>query len=119
MNSNILYNEKNDNMYMLIEQLGEGSFSQVWFAIEINNLVSSIKNKIPFIYNLRALKIHFEECDEQGMLETKINDILIFDNKKSDLINYPIHFFNHKEKNIIIVWDSKKYKKLGFVDEII
>jgi hypothetical protein len=33
MNSNILYNEKNDNLYLLIYKLGKGSYSTVWFCI--------------------------------------------------------------------------------------
>ena len=38
MESNIIYDEKNDYLYILLYKLGHGSYATVWFAIEINLL---------------------------------------------------------------------------------
>ena len=65
MNSNILYNEKNDNLYILLYQLGQGAFSTVWFSYEICNFMKDvIRKKINtnnIIINVRALKIHNDD----------------------------------------------------------
>jgi hypothetical protein len=85
MNSNVLYNEKNDNLYILLYQIGEGAFSTVWFAYEISNFMKDvIKKKIStnnIIINARALKIHNDDSYKEGMIETKINDIIHYNNK--------------------------------------
>jgi len=105
MNSNILYNEKNDNLYILLYQLGQGAFSTVWFSYEICNFMKDvIRKKINtnnIIINVRALKIHKDDSYKEGILETKINDILQFNKTKSNLINYPLSFFI--EDDIVII----------------
>lgn len=103
MYSNILHDEKNDNIYILIYKLGKGSFADVWFCIELNNFYSNFKNNCVII-NHKALKIHKSDSSEQGYLETKIDKLLILNNKKSSLINYPLSYFEIDE-HVIIVYD--------------
>ena len=130
MDSNILYDDCNDNIYLLINKLGEGAFAEVWFAIEINKFINKIKSKNKFNYHLRALKIHFNDCQEQGNLETKIKEVLKINNQYCDLINYPLSYFNNNE-NVIIVYELalgslydilKKFNKkldISFINKII
>ena len=109
MNSNIIYNDKNDNLYILLYQIGQGAFSTVWFTFEISNFMKDvIKKKINsnnIIINARALKIHNDDAYTEGMMETKINDIIIFNNKKSNLINYPLSFFVLDDEIVIVVYE--------------
>ena len=60
MNSNLIYDEKNDNLYILIYKLGKGACSTVWFAIELNKFLETTKQKKINIL-CRALKIHNSE----------------------------------------------------------
>jgi serine/threonine-protein kinase SRPK3 len=109
MNSNIIYNDKNDNLYILLYQIGQGAYSTVWFTFEISNFMKDIiKKKIStnnIIINPRALKIHNDDSYKEGMMETKINDIIIFNNKKSNLINYPLSFFVLDDEIVIVVYE--------------
>lgn len=45
MVSNIIYDEKNDNLYLLLYKLGKGSYSTVWFSIQFKSFVNNIKIK--------------------------------------------------------------------------
>jgi len=105
MSSNILYDEVNDNLYILVYKLGRGSYAIVWFAIELTKFIQTIKNnKINISY--KALKIHNSEDFEEGILETKINSILK-DNtgKKTEYINYPLSHFIYNEDIVIVVYN--------------
>ena len=42
MVSNIIYDEKNDNLYLLIYKLGKGSYATVWFSIQLKGFVNNI-----------------------------------------------------------------------------
>ena len=131
MVSNIIYDEKNDNLYLLIYKLGKGSYSTVWFSIQFKCFVNNIKNKKKLVIQHYALKIHNEEDYEEGMLETKINNLLSINGKRSDHINYPKSHFIYDENIVIIVYETaicslydfhKIYKKnfdIEFVDKII
>ena len=68
MDSNLLYNEKNDNLYLLIYKLGKGSYSTVWFSIEYKHFINNIKNRKKWEINHCALKIHNPEDYDEGML---------------------------------------------------
>ena len=43
VNSNFLYVEDKDILYILIYKLGKGSYSTVWYSIEVENFFSKIK----------------------------------------------------------------------------
>jgi serine/threonine-protein kinase SRPK3 len=104
--SNYLYNDITDTFYILIYKLGSGSYSNVWFSLEFENFHSKIKNKKQLKINPRALKIHNEECYEQGETEMEINKYIL-DNlkKKSPYINYPLSSFVYDETYFIVVYD--------------
>ena len=131
MDSNIIYNENEDCLYILIYILGEGSYATIWFTLEIPKFISSIKSKKNHEINARALKVHLEDSYDEGILETKINDILVFNNKKSDLINYPLKHFIYNENIVILVYELalgslydilKKFNKrldINFIEKII
>lgn len=131
MDTNILYDDKTDTLYVLIEQLGEGSFATVWLAIEIIKFTYYIKIKRPFEINLRALKIHLDDSFDEGMLETKINEILTYNGKKSNLVNYPLGHFIHDEVHVVVIYELglgslydilKKFNRkldIKFVEKII
>jgi len=104
MDSNIIYDEKNDNFYIILYKIGEGAFSTVWFSIEIVNFFQNLKDKKKVI-NYKALKIHKDDSYDVGMLETKINEILTINKQKSEIINYPCSFFIHNEDYVILVYD--------------
>lgn len=104
MDSNIIYDEKNDNFYIILYKIGEGAFSTVWFSIEIVNFFQNLKDKKKVI-NYKALKIHKDDSYDVGMLETKINEILTINKQKSEIINYPCSFFIHNENYVILVYD--------------
>ena len=64
MNTNILYDKKQESLYILIYKLGKGSFATVWFSIEIKNFYKNIKNGTlndKKNISCKALKIHNEE----------------------------------------------------------
>lgn len=104
--SNYLYNDETDTFYILIYKLGSGSYSNVWFSLEFENFHSKIKNKKPLKINPRALKIHHEECYEQGETEMEINKCILDNNKKkSPYINYPLSCFVYDETYFIVVYD--------------
>ena len=102
MNSNILYNEKNDNLYLLIYKLGKGSYSTVWFSIEYKHFINNIKNMKKWEINHCALKIHNPEDYDEGMLETKIDSYLFLNGKPSQNINYPKYELIVTSKEIFI-----------------
>jgi hypothetical protein len=52
MSSNILYDEVNDNLYILVYKLGRGSYAIVWFAIELTKFIKTISlNNINWCIN--------------------------------------------------------------------
>jgi len=130
MNSNILYDGENDNLYVLIYRLGKGACATVWFAVEFAKFMSSIKNrKLNVLY--KALKIHNSGDFDEGMLETKINELLPKTEQDSIYINYPVSHFIHDDNIVIVVYEvaigslydiSKMYDKnlpSEFVNKII
>lgn len=105
MDTNILYDSNKDTLYIKIYKLGEGSYAEVWCCIEIPRLLYLTRIKKPFEYKLKALKIHLDDSFDEGMLETKINEILIKDGTKSNYINYPIDHFVFDSIYVVIVYD--------------
>jgi len=103
--NNFLYNELNDSLYILIYKLGKGSYSTVWFSIEIENFFSKMKNKKLLKFNARALKIHNDDSFDQGIIETEMSKLLVIDNKKCNNINYPLSYFIYNNKNVIVVYE--------------
>lgn len=104
--SNFIYNESADTFYILVYKLGKGAYSSVWYSLEFENFYSKIKNKKPFKINPRALKIHNENCYEQGLIEIDINKTLLDNNKKkSQYINYPLGNFIHEDIYVIVIYD--------------
>jgi serine/threonine-protein kinase SRPK3 len=106
MNSNILYNEKNDNLYLLIYKLGKGSYSTVWFSIEYKHFINNIKNRKKWEICHCALKIHNPEDYDEGMLETKVDSYLFLNGKRSSNINYPKSYFIYDENIVIVVYET-------------
>jgi serine/threonine-protein kinase SRPK3 len=132
VNSNFLYVEDKDTLYILIYKLGKGSYSTVWYSIEVENFFSKIKNKKILKFNPKALKIHHEDSYDVGIVETEIGKILIDSNKKKcPNINYPTSHFIYDDVYVIVVYDVaigslydvlKEFDKklpLEFVKEII
>jgi serine/threonine protein kinase len=128
--NNFIYNDSADIFYILIYKLGKGAYSSVWFSLEFENFFSKIKNNKTLKINPRALKIHNEDCYDQGMIEMDINKLL--DNKKKfAYINYPLSNFIYDDIYVIIVYEVaigslydilKEFNKklpLKFVFEII
>lgn len=105
MDTNILYNEDKDTLYIKIYKLGEGSYAEVWYCIEVPKIMYFTRIKKKFDFKMRALKIHLDDSYDQGILETKIGEVLLLNNTKSDNINYPIDFFIHDKINVIVVYD--------------
>ncbi len=105
LDTNILYNQEKDTLYILIYKLGEGSYAEVWFCIEIPKLTYHVKIKKPFEYSLRALKIHMDDSFDEGMLETRINEVLTLNNKKCENINYPLGYFVHEETYVVVIYE--------------
>lgn len=106
VNSNFLYVEEKDILYILIYKLGSGGYSTVWYSIEIENFYSKIKNKKNLKFNSRALKIHIDTALNQGLLETKISKLLVNSNKKKcPNINYPISYFIHDDIFVVVVYE--------------
>lgn len=106
MVSNIIYDEKNDNLYLLIYILGKGSYATVWFSIQLKGFVNNIKTKKKIDLHHYALKIHNEEDYDEGMLETKIDSYLSKNGKRSELINYPKSHFVYDESIVIVVYET-------------
>jgi serine/threonine protein kinase len=106
MVSNIIYDEKNDNLYLLIYKLGKGSYATVWFSIQLKSFVNNIKTKKKIDLHHYALKIHNEEDYDEGMLETKIDSYLYKNGKRSNLINYPKSHFVYDEEIVIVVYET-------------
>ncbi len=105
MDTNILYDSNKDTLYIKIYKLGEGSYAEVWCCVEVPRLLYLTRIKKPFDYKLRALKIHMDDSFDEGMLETKINDVLKLNGIKSDYINYPIDHFVFEDTNVIVVYE--------------
>jgi serine/threonine protein kinase len=127
MVSNIIYDEKNDNLYLLIYKLGKGSYATVWFSIQLKSFVNNIKTKKKIDLHHYALKIHNPEDYDEGMLETKIDSYLSQNGKRSNLINYPKSHFVYDENIVIVVYETalcslydfhKIYKK-NFEEEFV
>jgi len=106
MVSNIIYDEKNDNLYLLIYKLGKGSYATVWFSIQLKGFVNNIKTKKKIDLHHYALKIHNEEDYDEGMLETKIDSYLSQNGKRSELINYPKSHFVYDDNIVIVVYET-------------
>ena len=106
MVSNIIYDEKNDNLYLLIYILGKGSYATVWFSIQLKGFVNNIKTKKKIDLHHYALKIHNPEDYDEGMLETKIDSYLSQNGKRSELINYPKSHFVYDENIVIVVYET-------------
>ena len=105
MDTNILYDSNKDTLYIKVYKLGEGSYAEVWCCIEVPRLLYLTRIKKPFDYKLRALKIHMDDSFDEGMLETKINDVLKLNGVKSDYINYPLDHFVFREAHVIVVYE--------------
>jgi serine/threonine-protein kinase SRPK3 len=103
--NNYLYNNLNDTFYILIYKLGKGSYSSVWFSLEFENFYSKIKNNKPLKINSRALKIHNEDCYNEGLTEIDVNELLLDNKKKCLQINYPLSNFIHEETYVIVVYE--------------
>jgi len=106
MVSNIIYDEKNDNLYLLIYKLGKGSYATVWFSIQLKGFVNNIKTKKKIDLHHYALKVHNEEDYDEGMLETKIDSYLSKNGKRSELINYPKSHFVYDESIVVVVYET-------------
>ena len=131
MVSNIIYDEKNDNLYLLLYKLGKGSYSTVWFSIQFKSFVNNIKIKKKIDIHHYALKIHNEEDYDEGMIETKVDGYLSLNGKRTNLINYPKSHFVYDENIVIVVYETalcslydflKIYKRnfdIEFVNKII
>jgi serine/threonine-protein kinase SRPK3 len=127
MVSNIIYDEKNDNLYLLIYKLGKGSYATVWFSIQLKGFVNNIKTKKKIDLHHYALKVHNEEDYDEGMLETKIDSYLSQNGKRSNLINYPKSHFVYDESVVIVVYetalcslyDFHKIYKINFEEEFV
>lgn len=104
--NNFIYNESADIFYILVYRLGKGSYSSVWFSLEIENFFSKIKNKKQLKINPRALKIHNKDCYDQGIVEIEVGETLLSrDKKKFPHINYPISNFIYDDTHVIIVYE--------------
>jgi serine/threonine-protein kinase SRPK3 len=132
IDSNFLYVEEKDILYLLIYKLGKGSYSTVWYSIEIENFFSKIKNKKILKFTPKALKIHHSDSYDIGIIETEINKILVDSNKKKcPNINYPTSHFVYDDEYVIVVYEvaigslydvMKEFDKklpLEFVSDII
>jgi serine/threonine-protein kinase SRPK3 len=105
LHDNYLYDELTDTFYILIYKLGSGSYSTVWFSLELQNFYSKIKNKKNLKINPRALKIHNENCYGQGETEIEINKCIIDNKKKFPNINYPLSSFVYDDIYFIVVYE--------------
>lgn len=104
MNSNILYDETTDNLYILIYKLGSGACATVWFAINYVNFLSLV-NTLKVNICAKALKIHNSRDWDEGILETKIKDLVKSDQPDSKYINFPTSHFIHNEDIVVVVYE--------------
>ena len=106
VNSNFLYDESKDHLYILIYKLGKGAYSTVWYSLEFENFYSKMKNKKMLKINPRALKIHNDNSYDEGIVETEINKLLLESGKKkSPNINYPLSNFIYDDTYVIVVYE--------------
>ena len=108
VNSNFLYLENKDILYILIYKLGKGAYSTVWFSLEIENFFSKMKNKKILKFIPRALKIHNNDHNsyEKGLIETEIKKLIVNShNKRCPNINYPISYFINDDINVIVIYE--------------
>jgi len=103
--NNYIYDESTDTFYILIYKLGSGSYSTVWFSLELENFYSKIKNKKNLKINPRALKIHNDVHYEQGEMEMEINKCIVDNKKKIPNINYPLSSFVYDDVYFIVVYE--------------
>ena len=109
----LLYNNKNDAMYLIIYKLGNGISSNVWYSIELKNYKKSLKNcKNNFVIDCKALKILNDDSEKEFKKEIQMNELLTYHGIKSDYLNYNLGGFIHENKKIIIneVMDSSLEK---------
>lgn len=130
MNSNIIYDNKNDNLYILIYKLGKGACATVWFSIELQKFMKTIKERKINISH-KALKIHNSGDYDEGMIETKIEEMIPKNNTDSQYINYPKSHFIIDDDKVVVVYDvaigslydiSKIFNKklpIDFIEKII
>jgi serine/threonine-protein kinase SRPK3 len=104
MDTHILYDDKKDNLYILIYKLGKGACATVWFAIELFKFIENFKLK-KLIIQYKALKIHNSEDYDEGLLEIKIKDILPKNDENSKYINYPLSHFIYNDDIVIVVYN--------------
>jgi len=121
----IIYNEKLDIIYLLIYILGSGTSSKIWYCIEIKDYVKTLKqNKGKFNIDCKALKIFKEESYKEYKREIDINDIITFEDKKSEYIHYNNGGFKYKDDMIIVnkvmaisLYDMCELLNFDFEDE--
>lgn len=121
----IIYNEKLDIIYLLIYALGSGTSAKIWYCIEIKDYVKSLKqNKGKFNIDCKALKIFKEERYKEYKREVNINNIITFEEKKSDYIHYNNSGFKYKDDMIIVnevmaisLYDMCKLLNFDFEDK--
>ncbi len=105
VNTNFLYDENKDNLYILIYKLGKGSYAEVWFSLEFEKFLYYSRIKKSYNIKAKALKIHMDDSYKEGMLETTISETLLLNKVKSEYINYPQGYFIYEETNVIVIYD--------------
>ena len=113
MNSNIIYNDKNDDLFILIYKLGSGACATVWFSIHLQKFMKNIKErKINISY--KALKIHNPIDYEEGIIETQIQNLLPKNVDRLDgvdgvdgneNINYPVSYLLINDDIVVVVYE--------------
>jgi serine/threonine protein kinase len=124
----IIYDEKGDNLYLVIYRLGKGNFSQVWCSICIDNFTEKLEKKIDFNFKFVALKINYGD-DEDFHKREVLREMKKFKNlglnSNNKLINVPINGFEYSydNKNYYIIVNnmgsscaSKYFSKLEKID---
>lgn len=118
----LLYNDKEDTLYLLIYVIGNGTSAKVWFSIEFKNFIRNLKMKKTNI-DCKALKIFLNDDSKEYKKDSMINNILTFNGKKSDYINYPLSNFNYNNNDIIVydvmydLYDLCKLYEFNFENE--
>jgi serine/threonine-protein kinase SRPK3 len=130
MDTNIIYDSDSDNLYILIYKLGEGACASVWFCINLIDFLKTAKNNKINIC-AKALKIHNPEDKKEGLLETKIKELISDSEPEAKYINFPTSHFIYNKNIVILVYNvcigslydvMKLYNKklpLEFVEKII